>query len=88
MRTVEKNTLAAKLVRQFTCFGAISDKRTGGCRRCGNCCKLPYTCPWLKYNDAGESYCGIYKVRPLSCRKYPRTRHELITKETCGFSFE
>jgi hypothetical protein len=24
----------------------------------------------------------------LNCRKYPRTESELITQETCGYTFE
>ena len=87
MRTVEKNTFSAKVVRQFTALKPVDKTRAGACKRCGNCCKLPYTCPFLRYNAKGESYCKAYKLRPLSCKKYPRTKHELITADTCGFSF-
>lgn len=88
MRVVEKNTWSAKAVRQLTSLRPVADTRKGECRRCGNCCKLPRTCPFLRYNSDGESYCRIYKLRPLSCKKYPRTRHELLTKDTCGFAFD
>ena len=36
----------------------------------------------------GKVFCSIYAIRPLNCRKYPRTKSELITAKTCGHSFD
>jgi hypothetical protein len=82
------NTWAAKCKRTLTCLLPVSDRRRGQCVHCGACCKLPNVCPFLKTNDKGEGYCGVYPLRPLNCRKYPRTEAEHITKDTCGFYFE
>lgn len=87
MSIVQKNTWSAKAVRTCTSMMPVSGSRKGSCKRCGMCCKLPAPCPFLRYNEAGESCCGIYGVRPPVCRKYPRTKPELITADTCGFSF-
>ena len=38
--------------------------------------------------EDGQSYCSIYLIRPLNCRKYPRTESECVTEDTCGFRFE
>ena len=65
----------------------VSQKRKGNCIDCGACCKLPSLCPFLKFKD-NKSYCSIYDVRPLNCRKYPRTKSEFVTQDTCGFKFE
>jgi len=51
------------------------------------CCKLPYPCPFLRFDAEGLSTCAIYHFRPPSCRKYPRTSAENLTAEVCGFSF-
>jgi len=83
-----KNTWAAKLKRTFTAFLPVDKKRSGKCNRCGACCKLPNRCPFLAYDDQGLAVCKIYPIRPLNCRKYPRTKSELVTAETCGYSFD
>lgn len=64
----------------------VSKKRQGKCINCGKCCHLPNKCQFLKTKD-GKSYCSIYKIRPLNCRKYPRTAEECLTKDTCGYTF-
>jgi hypothetical protein len=84
----EKNTWGARVKRTFASVLPVSDLRRGRCVRCGACCKLPNICPFLKTNGDGKGYCVIYPIRPLSCRKYPRTESEHITKDTCGFRFE
>lgn len=84
----KRNTWTAKGVRMVTSVLPVDKARKGQCKRCGNCCKLPVTCPLLRYNAAGESYCRAYHLRPFACKKYPRTRSELITADTCGFSFD
>lgn len=83
-----KNTWAAKVKRTFTSVLPVSKRRRGRCVHCGACCKLPSVCPFLRTNGHGQSHCGIYPLRPLNCRKYPRTESEHITAETCGFRFE
>jgi uncharacterized protein len=71
----------------MTCVLPIANNRQGKCIGCGKCCRLPHKCAFLKENYKGESYCSIYEIRPLNCRKYPRTESEHITKETCGYSW-
>jgi len=83
-----KNTIGAKLKRTVTAFLPVDKKRKGNCISCGACCKLPMVCPALRFNDQGKSFCAIYKIRPLNCRKYPRTASEHITTATCGIHFE
>jgi Fe-S-cluster containining protein len=83
-----KNTWAAKLKRTITAFLPVDKRRRGRCIRCGACCKLPNVCPWLRYDAEGKSYCIIYPIRPLNCRKYPRTPSEHITTESCGIRFD
>lgn len=88
MAYTKRNTWMAKLKRTFTSILPVSPKRRGRCINCGACCRLPNVCPFLKTNGDGKGYCGIYPLRPLNCRKYPRTESEHITKDTCGFHFE
>jgi len=81
------NTWRARAKRTLTSVLPVSKNRKGYCVSCGECCKLPNICPFLDYNNNKYS-CSIYPIRPLNCRKYPRTKSEHITKETCGFWFE
>ena len=74
--------------RTFTALLPVSETRKGQCISCGACCKLPNVCPFLRFKADGKSYCAIYPIRPLNCRKYPRTEAEFITADTCGFRFE
>ena len=78
-----KNNWAARALRTLTSILPVSKNRAGKCISCGACCKLPNACPFLK-----NSKCSIYKIRPLNCRKYPRTEKEHITSKTCGFRFK
>jgi len=82
-----KNTHFTKLKRTLTSILPVSDNRKGNCVNCGACCKLPNPCFFLEY-DNKKYHCSIYVVRPLNCRRYPRTDKEHITKESCGFWFE
>jgi hypothetical protein len=79
--------LRAKLRRFLTSWLPVSSDRRGGCTNCGACCKLPRQCRFLRFRQNGESYCGIYLLRPPSCRKYPRAPSEFVTPEACGFYF-
>ncbi|MBN2137601.1 MAG: YkgJ family cysteine cluster protein [Sedimentisphaerales bacterium] len=88
MAVETKNTWLARTQRTVTAILPVSEKRTGECVSCGECCKLPNVCPFLRYDAQGKSYCTIYSIRPLNCRKYPRTKSEWITSDTCGFSFD
>ena len=88
MADTRRNTWMAKIKRTLTSVLPVSKQRRGQCINCGACCRLPATCPFLKTNGDGKGYCGIYPLRPLNCRKYPRTDSEHITKDTCGFHFE
>ncbi len=82
-----QNTWKAKFLRFFTAFLPIAANRIGQCKRCGECCKLPNICPFLAYDKDDLAVCKVYSLRSLSCRKYPRTDLEHLTKATCGFSF-
>ena len=83
-----KNTWSAKVKRTFTAVLPVSERRKGQCTNCGACCKLPNLCPFLKYEPDGKGYCSIYRIRPLNCRKYPRTESESVTADTCGYRFD
>ncbi|MDD5063384.1 MAG: hypothetical protein PHQ35_01310 [Phycisphaerae bacterium] len=83
-----KNTWSAKAKRMFTSVLPVDKNRKGQCRRCGACCKLPNVCPFIGIDKDGLCTCKIYPLRSLSCRKYPRTKSELLTADTCGHSFD
>lgn len=76
-----------KIKRFLTSLLPIDANRRGDCNRCGNCCKLPYPCPFLEFDAEGLSSCSVYHFRPPSCRKYPRIAAENLTTQTCGFYF-
>lgn len=58
-------------------------ERAGNCRRCGMCCHLVFTCPFLM-----EGQCSIYEKRPRQCTEFPVFARDLIgLEETCGYSF-
>ena len=84
----KKNTWGAKLMRTFTSVLPVAKNRKGSCVSCGDCCKLPNVCPFLTFNAENKSMCTAYAVRPLNCRKYPRTKKEWITEGKCGYKFE
>lgn len=83
----KRNTWSAKIKRTFTSVLPITKTRQGRCLNCGQCCKLPNRCPFFRYDSNNKAYCFIYFIRPLNCRKYPRVKSELITKNTCGYKF-
>jgi Fe-S-cluster containining protein len=83
-----QNTWAAKLKRTFTSVLPVDKKRKGQCIRCGACCKLPNQCLFLGLDEHEQYFCKIHPLRPLNCRKYPRTKAEQLTAETCGFTFD
>jgi len=76
-----------KLKRSLTAFLPVASNRRGQCASCGKCCALPYRCPFLRFKE-GKSRCLIYLIRPLNCRKYPRTEAECLTKDYCSFKFD
>ncbi len=79
--------LKNKIKRFATSLLPVDAGRRGECNRCGECCKLPYPCPFLRYDEQGLSSCAVYYARPPSCRKYPRTSSENVTPGTCGYYF-
>ncbi|HRZ86724.1 MAG TPA: hypothetical protein P5287_02815 [bacterium] len=84
-----KNTWGQKIKRTVTSVMPVDSARQGDCKRCGACCSLPNTCPFLRFEDEARrvnSYCAAYAVRPLNCRKYPRVKDEQVVEE-CGYSF-
>jgi len=88
MTNKKGNTWFAKIKRTFTSVLPVAKNRTGKCVDCGACCKLPSVCPFLKLKSDGKFYCSVHPIRPLNCRKYPRTESEWITQDTCGFRFK
>ncbi|OGS20424.1 MAG: hypothetical protein A2252_10320 [Elusimicrobia bacterium RIFOXYA2_FULL_39_19] len=69
-------------------FEKHKEKKTGNCKRCGNCCKIWYKCPFLEFKSK-EATCKIYKHRPAVCRIFPLNRKDLEEISTkCGFHFE
>jgi uncharacterized protein len=68
---------------------SVDKTRTGNCLNCGACCRFLVDCPFLKPVEGDkEAYrCMIYRIRPLQCRKYPRTKEEQI-HQPCGYEFE
>jgi hypothetical protein len=76
-----------KLKRFLTSLLPIAANRRGECNRCGQCCKLPFPCPFLRFDESGLSSCAVYFARPPSCRKYPRVESENLTPDTCGYYF-
>lgn len=83
-----KNNFRSKFYRFIMAFFPVTEDREGECANCGACCQLPVKCCFLRFDDKGKSYCSIWKVRPLQCRKYPRTKKEWITPEKCGYRFK
>ena len=72
-----------KLARTLTSVLPIDSSRSG------ECCKLPFRCVFLKSGEDGKNFCSVYKVRPLNCRKFPRTSAQIKpVQHVCGFSFE
>lgn len=62
-------------------FLPIRGGRKGNCRRCSNCCTFfSFRCPMLWGNT-----CIIYRIRPLQCRKFPRTEKDLRLVKNCGY---
>lgn len=76
-----------KLKRLATSLLPVANNRQGECNRCGQCCELPYPCPFLRYDEEGLSSCAVYHFRPPSCRKYPRIAAENMTPKVCGYYF-
>lgn len=70
--------------------------RQGQCLRCGKCCKLLYTCPYLEEFGDGSSSCRIHQDRPINCRIFPLDQRDIQDRNLlvppgqyrpCGFSF-
>jgi len=88
-RPTKSGPFDGKVKRFFTSLVLPVDaSRTGECSRCSACCKFLVKCPFLKYEngDPNSPKCGAYIIRPLQCRKYPRTKSEQI-HQPCGYSF-
>jgi len=86
--SIHDNSWSSKIKRAGTSFLPVAKNRKGKCTNCGACCMLPVPCMFLRFNEDGTSKCAIYPIRPLQCRKYPRTELENITKKECSFYFK
>jgi Fe-S-cluster containining protein len=72
-------------LRQLVVYLKRRDKnRSGECRRCGACCRFMADCIFLKFDDQGRSECGIQKIKPYTCSKYPLKAKEHHTRAICG----
>jgi hypothetical protein len=77
-----------KLTRTLTSLLPVENTRTGSCNQCGECCRLPFECFFLRTGTDGKSFCSAYRFRPPTCRKFPRTSSQLeLVRDVCGFSF-
>ena len=69
-------------------------RRLGTCRRCGHCCRLLFTCPFLQTHSDGICHCTIHDQRPASCKLFPiderdlRERDLVDRKWPCGYRFK
>ena len=80
--------MLSKLNRTLTSLLPVENDRTGSCHQCGACCRLPFTCVFLRSGTDGKSYCSAYRFRPPACRKFPRTSAQLeLVSDVCGFAF-
>ena len=68
--------------------------REGECARCGTCCKLMFTCPFLTTHQDGSTSCMIHNKRPVNCRIFPADEVDLRDRDLvnpnikCGYSFK
>lgn len=63
-------------------------KREGDCNRCGACCSLVYTCPFLGRDKDDLPYCRVYgDLRPMNCKTYP---FDYVDSEIeiCSYTFK
>ena len=55
--------------------------REGGCRQCGVCCNLLFTCPML----TRQRKCHIYgRCRPQVCKVFPIDQRDIEEVKLCG----
>jgi len=81
--------VSGKIIRAATSLLLpVKKTRAGECKRCGECCKFVFKCPFLKFENHGsnKSMCTIHGLRPPQCRKYPRAKWEKA-HEPCGYHF-
>ena len=84
----ERPDMLSKLTHTLTSLLPVDNHRSGSCNHCGECCRLPFTCFFLRTGSDGKSYCSAYRLRPPTCRKFPRTSAQLeLVRDVCGFSF-
>lgn len=87
-RRTKNGPFDGKAMRFCTSIVLPVDKsRTGECNMCGACCEFLVKCPLLKRDSSGAPVCRIYALRPLQCRKYPRSAKEQV-HQPCGYRFE
>jgi len=66
--------------------------RRGECLRCGACCKLLFTCPYLAIKN-GIPECKIHNRKFKACKFFPmdeadlRDRDIVSPEKKCGFYF-
>jgi len=66
----------------------VQKTREGECNRCGACCRLLVSCPFLGRDSLKLPYCRIYgQLRPANCHVYP---FDAIDAEIpgCSYSFK
>lgn len=66
---------------------ALAGARRGDCNRCGECCRILFTCPFLVQDANGAFACGVYDHRPPACRLFPMVPADLREVDRCSFTF-
>jgi hypothetical protein len=68
-------------------------RRTGECARCGACCKLMFTCPYLD-TSGQKSACTRHHMRWWNCKIFPVDERDLKDRDmihghgACGYHFD
>jgi tetratricopeptide (TPR) repeat protein len=68
-------------------------RRKGECRRCGLCCELMFTCPYLEGSN-GDTSCACHGTRWDNCKIFPVDERDLADRDRvsddgpCGFRFD
>ncbi len=53
------------------------ERREGSCNQCGNCCRISFSCPFLKIYGS-HALCRIYHIgRPSPCVAFPINKADL-----------
>ena len=86
LRGKARRFVQANLSRQN--HEALLARRDGACKRCGECCRLAFRCPFLGTDAEGRTGCRIYGLRFTQCRLFPLHAADLReVRGECGYRF-